>query len=101
MPDPIEVPVVASPVAAAPAPVPTAVPAKAPFDQESDSTYLAYLFARGNVLAEFRDRWDLQFVRFLLAQASAGATLVPNTGTREAPNGTLADAIASAQIREH
>jgi hypothetical protein len=71
------------------------------FDQDKDPTYLAYLYARGNVIAEYRDRWDLQFVRFLMEQCSTGATLVPNTGTREVPNGTLADAIIAAHIREH
>ena len=66
------------------------------FVPDSSASYQAYLYAKGLVPAEHRDLFDVNFIMFYCSQIDAAATLVANSGTRVAPNGSVATAINDA-----
>ena len=66
------------------------------FNINTDLNYAAYVYARGLVASQDVANWDVAFNQSVMNSATAGATLVTNSGTAAAPNGTIATWIAQA-----
>lgn len=66
------------------------------FVPDSSASYQSYLYAKGLIAADKRDQWDVNYLMFLHSLIDAATTLVANSGTRTAPNGSVATAIADA-----
>lgn len=68
------------------------------FVPDTDTNSLAYLYARSLIKGEDLPTWDLVFTQFFLNACTAASTLVTNSGTTIAPNGSIAAAIVSANL---
>jgi len=67
------------------------------FTPDTDTNYQAYLFARNKLPGwQAQSAYDAAFIQFLCLQMTNAATLVTNSGTAAAPNGTVATAITDA-----
>ena len=66
------------------------------FVPDSSASYQAYLYAKGLIVAENRDQYDVDVIMVLCSLIDAASTLVANSGTRTVPNGTIATVIADA-----
>jgi hypothetical protein len=68
------------------------------FTPDTDTNSLAYLYAKGLISGEDGPNWDLVIFEYLVQQCANAATLVTNSGTTQAPNGSIATAIAAANM---
>jgi hypothetical protein len=68
------------------------------FTPDTDTNNLAYLYARSLIKGEDLANWDLAIEQYFMTQCTAGTTLVTNSGTTAAPNGSIAAAIAAANL---
>lgn len=66
------------------------------FNINTDLNYAAYVVARGLIASQDLVNWDAAFIQSVMTSATAAATLVTNSGTATAPNGTIATWIAQA-----
>src|SRR5580692_4510924 len=66
------------------------------FTPDTDTNSLAYLFAKGLIGSGNQSNWDLVIFEYFVQQCASAATLVTNSGTTAAPNGSIAVAINSA-----
>jgi hypothetical protein len=68
------------------------------FTPDTDTNSLAQLFARGLIKGEDLATWDQVLNQWFMNACTAGTTLVTNSGTTAAPNGSIATAIAAANL---
>jgi hypothetical protein len=66
------------------------------FVPDSSASYQAYLYAKGLIVAENRDQYDVNVIMVLCSLIDAATSLVANTGTTKIPNGSIATIIADA-----
>jgi hypothetical protein len=66
------------------------------FVPDSSASYQSYLYAKGLIVAENRDQYDVDVIMYLCSLIDAATTLVANTGSRTAPNGSIAATILAA-----
>ena len=68
------------------------------FTPDTDTNSLAYLFARSLIGGDDLATWDQTLAQWFMNACTAGTTLVTNSGTTKAPNGSIATAIAAANL---
>lgn len=72
-----------------------------PFNVNTDLNYQAYVYAKGLIAAQEKSNWETAFIESVMLSATSGTTLVTNSGTAAAPNGTIATWISQANASKY
>lgn len=66
------------------------------FNPDTDANYQALVYARGIVKGKDLVTWEFAMLQYFASLCTSSSTLVTNSGTRTAPNGSIKAAIDAA-----